>query len=314
MPHGGKGDQMTKYQERLNRALFALDGAEYILLGGGAGLSDAAGLRYSGTRFTDNFAPFIARYGFTDLYTSSFHPFETQEERWAYWAKHIALNRYDEPAAPLYQQLFRLVENRTYFVITTNVDHQFNKSGFAEDRVFAVQGDYGLFQCARACHDRLYDNEAQVAAMIKETRDLRIPADLVPKCPVCGGDMEVNLRKDEFFVEDGHWHESQARYLEFLKASEGKKVACLELGVGFNTPGIIRFPFEQLAYRNDRATLIRMNRDDPGGAKENTGRTVAFDEPISQVVEALLSRNRNQARLVSIHSTANGGEKHEQAE
>jgi NAD-dependent SIR2 family protein deacetylase len=306
---------MSDYNTRVERARQAISDSEYILIGGGAGLSDAAGLHYSGKRFADNFAPFVEKYGFTDMYTSSFYPFETQEERWAYWAKHIAVNRYDEPASALYKELLSLMLGKEYFVLTTNVEHQFIKAGFPEDKVFAVQGDYGLLQCAKGCHDTLYDNESQVRRMTAETRDCRIPSALVPKCPVCGGEMDVNLRHNEYFVQGKNWNQAKRRYTDFLNGFAGKKAACLELGVGFNTPGIIRFPFERMTHSNEQAVLIRINRDYPQGARENERRTIAFAEDMAATVAALNSFDRTQAiQLVSINSSITGGKSNEQTQ
>lgn len=276
--------------QRLDRAKAALESCEYILVGGGAGLSDAAGLHYSGRRWTENFGPFIAKYGMTDMYSSSFYPFRTQEERWAYWAKHIMLNRYEVPAFPLYLDLLALVKGRNYFVVTTNVDHQFSKAGFPADQVFAVQGDYGYIQCARGCHNTLYDNQQLVREMVDQTVECKVPTALVPKCPVCGGDMDVNLRKDEYFVEDAAWHAADDRYTHFLRAARKGRTVFLELGVGFNTAGIIRFPFEQLTYANPNATLMRMNKFHPEGVEENVERTIPFAEEMHGVIKALMGR------------------------
>lgn len=299
---------MLDYKDRLKRTAEVINNTDYILIGGGAGLSDAAGLRYTGRRFTENFGDFIERYGFEDLYTSGFHPFTTQEERWAYWAKHISLNRYDTPAAELYKDLFRLVRGKEYFVITTNVERQFIKAGFPEEKVFAVQGDYGLFQCKCGCHDTLYDNAEQVKAMIANTQDCRVPSDLVPKCPVCGGEMDINLRHSSDFVQDENWYASESQYENFLKASKDKEIVYLELGVGFNTPGIIRIPFEQLCYQNKNAALIRINRDYPEGAKENAARTIAFTEDMTLIIKTLCHKDSEQAHPVSIKSKLNGDE------
>lgn len=249
------------YSRRMEKLRDALDRAEYVVIGAGAGLSAAAGLEYSGRRFTDHFGDFIRRYGFTDLYTSSFYPFRTEEERWAYWARHIRLNRYDETGTELYRMLLRAVERKVWFVITTNVDGQFEKAGFDRERIFAVQGDYAYLQCAEACHDRLYYNEALVREMSRKTEDCRIPSSLVPHCPVCGGAMEVNLRKDDNFVQDAHWYESHERYRTFMQKACTRNTLLLELGVGYNTPAIIRFPFEQMASQADNITLARINRD-----------------------------------------------------
>ncbi|MDR2358053.1 MAG: Sir2 silent information regulator family NAD-dependent deacetylase [Oscillospiraceae bacterium] len=284
------------YVNRIEKAKQTIDDANFVLIGGGAGLSDAAGLHYAGRRFTDNFSDFIEKYGFTDMYTSSFHPFETQEERWAYWARHISLNRYDTRASALYKSLLRLAGEKEYFVITTNVEHQFIKAGFPENRVFAVQGDYGLFQCAVGCHGELYGNETQIRRMVSETRDCRIPSALVPKCPVCGGEMDVNIRHNEYFIQDDIWRRAERRYADFLKGFAEKRVVCLELGVGFNTPEIIRFPFERTVYGNERAVLIRINRDCSRGMKENEGRTIAFIEDMAETIGAIIPCDRAQEK------------------
>lgn len=249
------------YSRRLEELRRALDRAEHVVIGAGAGLSAAAGLEYSGRRFTDNFGDFIARYGFTDMYTSSFYPFRTEEERWAYWARHIRLNRYDTPATGLYRMLLRAVREKDWFVITTNVDGQFGKADFDRDRIFAVQGDYAYLQCTEACHDRLYCNEELVHEISRNTEDCRIPSSLVPRCPVCGGPMDVNLRKDGNFVQDAHWYESHGRYRSFMQKACRGNTLLLELGVGYNTPAIIRFPFEELASQYGNITLARINRD-----------------------------------------------------
>ena len=276
-----------KYKERIKKASDALKTAEYILIGAGAGLSDAAGLKYSGKRFTDRFPDFIEKYGMEDLYSSSFYPFETLEEKWAYWARHISLNRFETPATELYKKLHNLVNNKKYFVLTTNVEHQFWKAGFPDEKIFATQGDYGYIQCAKGCHAKIYDNEILVSEMLKQTKDCKIPSELVPKCPVCGGEMDVSVRKDEYFIQDEAWDKACGNYSSFLKEIEKKKVVFMELGVGFNTPTIIRYPFEQLTYTNPNATIIRLNRDYPDGAVENENRTIAFEEDMMDVISSL---------------------------
>lgn len=278
---------MKDYGERIKKASEALRNAEYILIGAGAGLSDAAGLKYSGKRFTDRFPDFIKKYGMEDLYTSSFYPFETMEEKWAYWARHISLNRFETPAAELYKKLYKLVQEKKYFVLTTNVEHQFWKAGFPDEKIFATQGDYGYIQCKVGCHAKLYDDKKLVADMLRLTKDCKIPSELLPKCPVCGGEMDVNLRKDKYFVQDEAWYNACDNYNAFLKEIEGKNVVFMEHGVGFNTPGIIRFPFEQMTYQNPNATIIRLNKNYPDGAVENKGKTVAFDEDMMEVISAL---------------------------
>lgn len=281
---------MIDYQTRLKQAIEAVAAADIILVGAGAGLSSAAGLEYSGPRFTDNFAPFIAKYGFTDMYTAGFYPFKTQEEFWAYWARHISINRFEPPTALLYQELKKFVGSKEFFVITTNVDGQFSKAAFPEKRLFSVQGDYAYFQCARACHDRTYYNEEPVKAMLAKTIECRIPSELVPICPNCGVPMAVNIRKDQYFVQDAGWHAAQRRYQETINQIMNRKVVLLELGVGFNTPIIIRYPFEQITSSNHQARLIRMNRDFPESNPDNVDRTIIFNEDISEVIPDLNHR------------------------
>ena len=281
---------MNNLEQRINQAREAIKKSEVILIGGGAGLSAAAGLDYSGKRFTDNFADFIEKYGITDMYAGSFYPFKTEEELWAHWARHIEINRYAIPATGLYQDIFELVRQKEFFVLSTNVESQFVKAGFPEEKVFEIQGDYAFIQCSKACHDTLYDNAEMIKKMLANTHDCKIPTELVPKCPVCGGSMDVNLRHNQYFVQDNAWYVAEKRYEAFLSASQGKKLTLLEFGVGFNTPGIIRYPFETMTYQNPQATLIRFNRDYPMGAKENAEKTISFSEDIGQIVEALIKR------------------------
>lgn len=275
---------MKNYKERIKEASEAIENAEYILIGAGAGLSDAAGLKYSGKRFTDRFQDFIEKYGMEDLYSSSFYLFKTLEEKWAYWARHISLNRYETTATELYKKLYNLVNEKKYFVLTTNVEHQFWKAGFPDEKIFATQGDYGYIQCAKGCHSKLYDNEILVSEMLKQTNDCKIPSELVPKCPVCGGEMDVNVRKDQYFIQDEAWDRACDNYSSFLKELQNKNVVFIELGVGFNTPTIIRYPFEQMTYVNPNATIIRLNRDYPEGSVENENKTISFEEDMTEVI------------------------------
>ena len=238
-------------------------------------------------RFKREFSEFIERYGFTDLYTSSFYDFPTEEERWAYWAKHIDFARFVPPAMKLYRDLFRLVDGKEYFVITTNVDGQFRKGGFASDRLFEVQGDYAYLQCACGCHPERYDDKKLVKQMLGSIHDGRIPSSLVPHCPLCGGSMDVNLRKDSYFVEDAAWHLQADRYTQFLKKVYRGRCVLLELGVGYNTPGIIRFPFEQMASANSGMTLIRLNRDFPERQMKGKGQFVGMDENVIKIIQDL---------------------------
>lgn len=277
-------DILGLFAQRIEKARKAIRKASHIVVGAGAGMSTAAGLEYTGKRFTDNFQPFIRKYGMEDLYTSSFYPFETEEEKWAYWAKHISLNRYETPATHLYRQLYQLLQNRSYFIITTNADGQFEKAGVDPQKLFCVQGDYAYFQCKHACHNTLYHNQEAITSMLRQTTDCRILSHLVPVCPICGKEMDVNIRKDSHFVQDKKWYESKNRYQTFLTQNiTDTPFLYLELGVGYNTPGIIRYPFEKMLYNNPNATLIRINKDFPTGIAENRRATIPFSEDISDV-------------------------------
>lgn len=257
--------QKDAYEDQIDRAAKNIRNTDCVIIGAGAGASTAAGIQYGGKRFTDNFAEFIKKYGeyyMTDMYAAGFYPYPSEEAKWGYWSKHALMNRFDPPALPLYTELYDLVKNKEYFVLTTNVDHQFYKAGFDEKRIFATQGDYGKIQCQKACHSKTYDAKDLFRKMDKARRDCLIPSELVPKCPVCGGNMAMNLRCDNYFVEDEAWHEAADRYAGFLEQHKDKKVVLLELGVGFNTPIIIRFPFEKMVRENSSYSLIRLNMDE----------------------------------------------------
>lgn len=248
--------------DKAERVKEYLENAEAVVVGAGAGLSTAAGFTYSGKRFHENFHDFEVKYNFHDMYSGGFYPYEKPEEYWAYWSRYISVNRYADAPKPTYDRLLQAVKDKNYFVITTNVDHYFQKAGFDKLRLFYTQGDYGLFQCSAPCHDKTYDNEEVVKQMAESQRDMKIPSDLVPKCPVCGRPMTMNLRADDKFVEDEGWHAACERYEKFLSENENKKVLFLELGVGFNTPGIIKYPFRKMTCDNQNARYVCVNADD----------------------------------------------------
>lgn len=257
--------QKDAYEDQIDRAAKNIRNTDCVIIGAGAGASTAAGIQYGGKRFTDNFEEFIKKYDeyyMTDMYAAGFYPYPSEEAKWGYWSKHALMNRFDPPALPLYTELYDIVKNKEYFVLTTNVDHQFYKAGFDKKRIFATQGDYGKIQCQKACHLKTYDAKDLFRKMDKARRDCLIPSELVPKCPVCGGNMAMNLRCDNYFVEDEAWHEAADRYAGFLEQHKDKKVVLLELGVGFNTPIIIRFPFEKMVRENSSYSLIRLNMDE----------------------------------------------------
>ncbi len=259
-----------------------------VLVGAGAGLSAAAGISYSGEKFERDYAEFIERYNFTDLYTSGFYSFASPEERWAYWAKHIYTCRIEQGALPLYKELLKLVQDKDFFVLTTNVYAQFEMSGFAHQRIFATQGDYLYLQCEVGCHDKIYNCEEMVYKMLSSITDCRVPSELIPHCPVCGKAMDMHLRKDGNFVQPKEWYEAAKRYENFAQSSLTKRSIYIELGVGYNTPAIIRYPFEQMTYNNPQATLVRINQDYSQAIPENSSKTVSFDEDMAIVFTKII--------------------------
>ncbi len=281
-------------ENQIIRAYLLLKEAEVVLIGAGAGASAAAGLAYSGERFTSNFGEFIEKYGsryMTDMYTAGFYPFPTQEAKWGYWSMHSMINRFLPPAMPLYRQLYEMVKEKDYFVLTTNVDHQFQKAGFAADRIFATQGDYGNIQCEKGCHPKIYDAEELFYQMHQARQDCLVPSYMVPKCPVCGGNMTMHLRSDQYFVEDENWYKAAGKYKDFLKKLENKKSVLLELGVGFNTPTIIRFPFEKMVLENKALSLIRFNKDESFVPEDLGSRAVGIGGDMAQVISELYDRD-----------------------
>lgn len=278
---------MREISNKIEKIKELIENAEYVLIGAGSGLSTSAGIEYSGKRFENNFAEFIKKYNFTDMYTSGFYDFETEEEKWGYWSKHMYINDIGMEPTELYKSILRLVKDKEYFVITTNVDDQFYKTGFGRNRVFATQGSYKFIQCSYACHDKIYDATNMVKEMIEHLRDCKIPTSLVPKCPVCGGKMEVNIRKDAYFVQDKNWYRQDHKYGEFLDNAINKNVVLLEFGVGFNTPGIIRFPFERMTLQNHNWNLIRFNKDNCTTFLDIQDRTIGVEEDINKIVKYL---------------------------
>lgn len=277
--------QSTKMlSANIQTAIRKLETADKILIGAGAGFSTSAGLTYDGKRFQDNFGDFIRKYGFTDLYSAGFYPFSDPEEHWAFWSRQIWINRYQPPALKAYTDLLQLIKDKNYFVITTNVDHCFQKAGFDKKRLFYTQGDFGLWQCSVPCHQQTYDNEDTVAKMMKQQQNMRVPEALVPFCPRCGKPMSMNLRIDDTFVEDAGWHEAAKRYRKFTD-NQGS-IVYLELGVGENTPSIIKYPFWEMTRQNPRATYIPVNISEPLYPKALATQTV----PLAGDIGAILTQ------------------------
>ena len=275
------------YSKQIERLKTEIKNARAIVIGAGAGLSSSAGLTYSGERFSKYFSDFQEKYGITDMYSGGFYPFSSLEEFWAWWSRHILINRYEKAPKPVYENLLKLVKDRNYFVITTNVDHQFQKAGFDKNRLFYTQGDYGLFQCSRACHNKTYDNRNEILRMVSEQNDMRIPSVLIPRCPVCGAPMTTNLRSDDKFVEDDGWHLAAKRYAEFLKENKNTRVLYLELGVGNNTPVIIKYPFWQMTANNPNAVYACVNFCECACPKEIENRAVLLNGDIYDVLKLL---------------------------
>lgn len=276
-----------KTTDSINQLREAIDKAEAVVIGAGAGLSAAAGFTYTGERFLRTFSDFESKYGFHDMYSGGFFPYAAPEEYWAYWSRYIFINRYEDAPKPVYKNLFSIVQKKDYFVITTNVDHCFQKAGFDKKRLFYTQGDYGLFQCSVPCHQKTYDNEAVIRQMVCQQSGMRVPSKLLPQCPVCGKPMTMNLRCDDRFVEDAGWHEAAGRYGDFINCHEHQSVLYLELGVGYNTPGIIKYPFWQMTARNGQALYACVNLEGTRCPKEIESQSILIPDDIGSVLERM---------------------------
>lgn len=290
---------INKLKEKINEA-------DAIIVGAGAGLSTAAGFIYSGERFEKYFFDFIQKYHMKDMYSGGFFPFESDEEFWAYWSRYIYINRYMDAPLPTYNDLFEIIKNKDYFVITTNVDHCFQKAGFDKKRLFYTQGDYGLFQCSKPCHKKTYDNKEIIEKMlisqgfiINEDKTLSfnnndikmyIDKELLPVCPVCGEPMTLNLRSDDTFVEDEGWHKAADNYIQFLNRHSELKTVFLELGVGYNTPVIIKYPFISMTNKWPKATYICINPNEKYAPEGIEDKSIILNDDIKDVFNALLNK------------------------
>ena len=282
-------DKSTKnFSDKINRVKDLLKSADAVVIGAGAGLSTSAGFDYSGERFEKYFSDFAEKYGITDMYSGGFYPYQTLEEYWAWWSRQIYCNRYIDAPKPLYQKLLSLVKDKDYFVITTNVDHCFQKSGFDKQRLFYMQGDYGLFQCSEPCCQKTYDNEELVLKMVQSQKNMKIPSELVPYCPNCGQPMTTNLRCDDSFVQDEGWYKAKNRYDDFIRRHEGLKTVFLELGVGNNTPVWIKYPFQKMTAQNPNASYVCVNLGCVYAPPEIKGQSVCIDSDILTVIDKLL--------------------------
>ena len=275
------------YSAQIKNLQTTLSEADTVVIGAGAGLSTSAGFVYTGERFEKYFSDFAAKYGIKDMYSGGFYPFATLEKHWAYWSRYIYINRYMDAPKPVYDDLLKLVQGKDYFVITTNVDHCFQKAGFDKKRLFYTQGDYGLFQCSEPCCQETFENEALIREMVIRQENMKIPTELLPVCPHCGKPLTMNLRSDDKFVEDEGWHRAAERYENFLRTREGGKILFLELGVGYNTPVIIKYPFWQMTAKNPSATYACINRGQAMCPQEIEQRSICLDADISAVIARL---------------------------
>lgn len=290
--------------DKVERLARNLREADAVVIGAGAGLSTSAGFTYTGERFRQYFQDFGAKYGFTDMYSGGFYPYRTPEEHWAYWSRYIYINRYMNAPKPVYEKLYELVHDKDYFVLTTNVDHCFQKAGFDRHRLFYTQGDYGLFQCSAPCHQETYDNEKVIREMVTAqgykigpdgalflpegiVPKMTVPAELVPHCPKCGRPMRMNLRADSTFVEDEGWHIAAERYSDFLRRHRNLKALFLELGVGMNTPGIIKYPFWQMTAENSDAVYVCINYGEAYVPDEIKKKSICINGDIGEVLDRM---------------------------
>lgn len=275
--------------DNISRLKKELETADAIVIGAGAGLSASAGMSYDGERFEKYFSDFHRKYGITDMYSGGFYPFDTFEEYWEWWSRHILVNRYEAGVGKPYTDLLELEKDKDYFVLTTNVDHQFQLAGFDKRRLFYTQGDYGLWQCSKPCHSKTYDNEEAVRQMVNEQKDMKIPSELVPHCPVCGAPMNVNLRCDDTFVEDKGWRRAAERYNDFIRRHENQHVLFLELGVGANTPVIIKYPFWRMTAKNPKAVYACINQGEAFCPKEIENQSICIDGDINLAFKKMLA-------------------------
>ena len=291
--------QDTTYDKQIARAVNMIKDADYVLLGASAGMSTAAGAQYGGRFFEEHFGEFQIIYGknpyMQDMYSAGFYPFPDQESKWGFWCRLALTAGADLDVTPLHRTLLGAFEGKKLFLLSTNADHQFEKAGLPTEQIFATQGSYNLIQCKRGCHPKTYNAVERFRAMDAARRNGKIPSEMVPKCPVCGGDMAMNLRVDDHFVEDAAWHEAEHRFGVFLSEARDKKLVLLELGVGFNTPTIIRFPFEKLAREHENINLIRLNVGEGATVPASLGeRAVGIDADMAKSITDIVSGVRGE--------------------
>lgn len=277
----------SSYMTDLQKLKVAIDKSDAIVIGAGAGLSTSAGFTYSGKRFYKYFQDFSTKYGFNDMYSGGFYPYNSLEEYWAYWSRYVKINRYETAPNEVYNDLYQLIKDKNYFVLTTNVDHCFQKAGFNKKRLFYTQGDYGLFQCCKPCCQKTYDNQALIERMVTEQKNMHIPTRLIPKCPVCGRPMVMNLRSDDHFVQDDGWYQAANRYNLFINTHKNMHILFLELGVGYNTPVIIKYPFWKMTAENPLSIYSTINYGQAICPKEIEQQAICINDDIGKVLKQL---------------------------
>ena len=285
---------IRNYSADIEQLEVTLAEADCVLIGAGAGLSTSAGFVYDGDRFTKSFSDFEQKYNFHDMYSGGCYPFSSLEEQWAFWSRNIYINRYMDAPKPVYKKLLELVQNKDYFVLTTNVDHQFQRAGFDKNKLFYMQGDYGLFQCSQPCHKETYDNEQIVISMLEQQKNMRIPTELIPCCPRCGRPMIMNLRSDNRFVENAGWFAARTRYNMFLSEHQNSKIMFWELGVGYNTPSIIKYSFWSMTMQNPQAHYVCINYGDSDMPREIAKQSVCINDDIGNVLNKLQDNNAEE--------------------
>ena len=296
--------ERIKNTNTIEKLCRAWEEAETVMIGAGAGLSTAAGFTYSGERFDKYFKDFGDKYHFNNMYAGGFYSYETLNEYWAYWSRYIYINRYMDAPKPVYHKLYDLVKDKDYFVLTTNVDHCFQKAGFDKHRLFYTQGDYGLWQCSKPCHQNTYNNEAVIREMVKAqgyvidsdgtlilpegaAPKMAVPSDLVPHCPKCGEPMSMNLRADHTFVEDEGWHKASEQYAEFLRSHQNVKVLFLEAAVGFNTPTIVKYSFWRMTHEWKDAVYVCLNYGEAYAPDEIKKKSICINGDIGEILYQL---------------------------
>ena len=260
--------------------------SDAIVVGIGAGMSAADGFLYIGERFEHAFPDFIEKYQLLDMLQASLYDFEDWEEYWAFQSRFVALNYLDQPLGASYVYLRELLAQKPHHIITTNADNAFAIAGYDSNNVFHIQGEYALWQCSNHCHQQTYRDDAKIRQMIAEQTNMRIPSELIPRCPKCNAPFEINKRNEEKgMVEDADFHAQAKRYHAFLDAHSKGKVLYLEIGVGHTTPQFIKHPFQQRVAENPDALFVTLNHKHYRIPLAIRPQTVQFTGHIAELIQ-----------------------------